>query len=208
MEWFIGIVAVLVLMAVVQMLRRRHRALRLDRFQFPEVLSRKVRQKYPHLTEDQSHQVIEGLREYFHLCNQSGRRMVSMPSQAVDVAWHEFILFTRAYETFCRRYLGRFLHHTPAEAMTSPILAQEGIKRTWRLSCAREKIDRRSPSRLPLLFAIDSELAIADGFKYELNCSQPGSSGYCAGHIGCSSGCGGDSSCGGDSGCGGGCGGD
>ena len=141
--------------------------------------------------------------------------MVSMPSQVVDDAWHEFILFTRAYDGFCRKALGRFLHHTPAEAMAAPTLAQEGIKRAWRLACVREGIDPKFPTRLPLIFALDAMLGISDGFTYTLECTDQrsgGCGGYCASHIGCGSGCAGDSGAdSGDSGgssCGGGCGGD
>ena len=67
----------------------------IDSYRFPESIAAKVSQTYPHLTEQQVNQVMRGLREYFHVCNVAGRRVVSMPSQAVDVAWHEFILFTR-----------------------------------------------------------------------------------------------------------------
>jgi len=136
--------------------------------------------------------------------------MVSMPSQVVDVAWHDFILFTRKYESFCQQALGRFLHHTPAEAMKSKILAQDSIKVAWKVTCQRENIDVNAPTKLPLLFALDSMLNIENGFKYSLDCTAKNSADYCGGHIGCSSGCGGDSgnSNSGDSGCGGGCGGE
>lgn len=189
-----------------QRARRRRREAYIADYAFPAGIEAKVGRRYPHLSEGQLALVMTGLREYFQICNQAGRRMVAMPSQAVDVAWHEFILFTRAYELFCRRSLGRFLHHTPAEAMTSPTLAQAGIKRAWRLSCQREGLSARAAARLPLLFAMDAELDIPDGFKYSLDCRRPGSHPYCAGHIACGGGCGGDSGgCGGD---GGGCGGD
>ena len=62
-----------------------------------------------------------------------------MPSQVVDDAWHTFILFTRNYELFCRKAFGRFLHHTPAEAMAGQTTATEGIKRTWRIACQLER---------------------------------------------------------------------
>ena len=197
------------------------RAAYLENYAFPPAIQRKLAIKYPHLEAHQIDRAMDALRDYFDCCNRAGwRRTVSMPSQIVDDAWHEFILFTRIYQRFCRRALGRFLHHTPAEAMTSPSVAQHGIKRAWRLACAKERIDPRKPERLPLLFAIDAELGIADGFRYALDCQDRNSplfgSGYCASHIGCASGCGGDSGgcsdgggCGGD-GCGGGggCGGD
>jgi hypothetical protein len=139
-----------------------------------------------------------------------------MPSQAVDDAWHEFILFTRQYAQFCRSAFGRFLHHTPAEAMRSPTQASDGIKRTWRLACAGEGIDPERPQRLPRLFAMDAALLIAGGFIYQLDCLAAGcdgamGAGFCASHIGCGSGCSGDSGSSdgdGGSGCGGGCGGD
>jgi hypothetical protein len=35
------------------------------------------------------------------------------PSKAVDLAWHEFILFTRDYTEFCHQYFGCFVHHVP-----------------------------------------------------------------------------------------------
>jgi len=174
----------------------------INTFVFPASITGKVIEKYPHLSEQEANQVIDGLREYFHLCNIAGRKMVSMPSQVVDVAWHEFILFTRQYEHFCNKALGRFLHHTPAEAMRSPTIAQAGIKTAWKISCFREGIQPKFAYKLPLIFAIDTTLNIPGGFKYSLNCKAPGGSDYCAGHIGCGSGCG--SGCGGDSsGCGG-----
>ena len=177
----------------------------IEGFSFPPSLSDKLIEKYPHLSRQQADRVVEGMREYFHVCNIGRHRMIAMPSQAVDVAWHEFILFTREYKKFCDKALGRFLHHTPAEAMASQTEAQKGIQRAWKISCAREGIAPRAPNKLPLLFALDVELEIPDGFKYSLNCVSRGNDNYCASHIGCGSGC---SSCSGDSGCSSGCGGD
>ncbi len=37
------------------------------------------------------------------------------PSYIVDLAWHEFILFTRFYERFCNKHYHRFIHHTPGK---------------------------------------------------------------------------------------------
>ncbi len=200
--------------------RSRQQARFIATFGFPQRLRSKLSERYPHLTPEQTSQVLQGLREYFQLCRLAKRQMVAMPSQAVDVAWHEFILYTRQYRGFCRRALGRFLHHTPNDALPSGHAASEGIRRAWRLACAREGLPLQAPQRLPLLFALDAELGIADGFRYSLDCgAQPGSyqygDSYCASHIGCASGCGGgsdsslssDSSSDGGSGCGGGCGG-
>lgn len=170
---------------------------RLEEYKFPPGIARKLKATYPHLTDAQVEMVMQGLREFFAVALMAKGRMVSMPSSAVDAAWHEFILFTRGYQVFCRDVLGRFFHHTPAEAMRTPTSAQAGIRRAWRLSCQREHIDPRAPRRLPLLFAIDAMLSIPDGYKYSLDC-QIGSTGtYCASHIDCSGGGSGSSDSGG-----------
>jgi len=212
--WF-ALVAIMVTAAFIHHRFRRGRESSIDNYVFPPGIRQKVRKRYPHLSEAELDLVFQALREYFHLCRKAGRRLLSMPSQVVDVAWHEFILFTRNYQVFCQRCLGRFLHHTPAEAMTTPTLASDGIKRTWRLACLRQKIDPKAAAAVPLLFAIDSRLKIPDGFNYVLNCTMMGdaTARYCASDIssggcgGCGGGCAGKG-CGSDGdGGGGGCGG-
>jgi hypothetical protein len=188
-------------------LQRRLEAIRAH--PFPQSVRMKFRDVRPHLDSTQEHQAFEGLRDYFICCAQARGRFVSMPSQVADDAWHAFILHTRYYQEFCSKAFGRFLHHTPAEAMSSQTQATEGIRRAWRLACALEHINPKQPERLPRLFALDGALNIADGFCYDIRCT-PGSGNYCASHIGCGSGCGSSSgadaadSGGGGSGCGGG----
>ena len=196
-------------------LMTKTRAERLQRFAFPPGLARKVRQTYPHLDEQQVAMVMAGLRDYFRIAQSAGRQMVAMPSQAVDVAWHEFILFTRGYQAFCSVVIGRFLHHTPAEHMASGEVARQGLRRTWLYACRQEGGDPKRPDRLPRLFAIDALLAIPDGFRYDLDCARRdgtagGADSFCASDFGCgTSGCGGDGGDAGDGGDGGGgCGGD
>lgn len=191
----------------------RQRAGYIGAYPYQRFLDKRLAARRPELNAEQRAEVFAGLNDYFQLCRRAGRRMVAMPSQAVDDAWHEFILFTRQYDQFCHRAFGRFLHHTPAEAMSSPTQASDGLKRAWRLACVQEKIDPKKPERLPRLFALDASLGIAGGFVYQLDCMAArgtAGSGYCASDIGCSSGCSGDSGSsdgGGDGGCGGGCGG-
>lgn len=209
MAMYIDWAAIFILLTIVFITVKRNqyklRSQRIEQFAYPPSLADKIIAKYPHLTAAQADYVITALKEYFQVCHKAGKRNVSMPSQVVDVAWHEFILFTRHYHYFCDKALGRFLHHTPAEAMKSQTMAEAGIKTAWDISCQREKINPKQPSRLPILFAIDSDLEITDGFKYTLNCKDSKNE-YCAGHIsscgsgGCSSSCGSSciSGCGGD----------
>lgn len=184
----------------------------LDHYRLPDAVLGRFRLKHDNLSPAQEALVRDGLHQYFHICQRARGKFVSMPSQVVDDLWHDFILFTRNYEAFCDRAFGRFLHHTPVEAMATPTLATEGIRRTWFHACRIEGIDPKNPRRLPLLFALDAQLGIANGFFYTLNCENTATSSsntFCASSIGCggSSGCGGDAGSEGGSSCGSGCGG-
>lgn len=35
------------------------------------------------------------------------------PTERIDEAWHNFILFTKDYQWFCREHFGTFIHHIP-----------------------------------------------------------------------------------------------
>ncbi|MCF7966635.1 MAG: hypothetical protein K9L79_14015 [Methylobacter tundripaludum] len=45
-----------------------------------------------------------------------------------------------------------FLHHTPVEAMSAPILVKDGIKRSWRLTCALERISPKKTGSIAAYF--------------------------------------------------------
>jgi hypothetical protein len=130
--------------------------------------------------------VSRGLRQFFIAYLMSGKRYVSMPSQAADDLWHEFILYTREYNAFCRRAFGGFLHHTPAVVLSEHRQSNEGLRRVWWYCCKYESIDPVKPTRLPLLFALDAKLNIPDGFVYHPQCEElrkdgSGGAAYCGG---------------------------
>jgi hypothetical protein len=137
----------------------------------PVFLRRKLREAYPHLAAKDVDLVERGLRQYFVACNRSQRQFVAMPSKVVDAMWHEFILHTRAYKDWCDLALGRFLHHTPAEALGAHADRNNGLRRAWFWACRDESINPRNPTRLPLLFALDAKLGIEGGFHYVPDCS-------------------------------------
>lgn len=139
----------------------------------PQFLKRKLRDTYPHLSAKDTELVERGLRQFFLACVRSKGKFVAMPSRVVDSMWHEFILHTRAYREWCDLVLGRFMDHVPAEALGTRASSNDGLRRAWYWACRDEAIKPRSPSRLPLLFALDAKLAIPNGFHYLPNCSQP-----------------------------------
>ena len=210
MTWIVVFVVFVLGAAIAENVWRARAHRFIDAWVFDESVLKGLRATYPMLTPEQQALVLEGLRDFLHICRQARMKGVSMPSKVVDEAWHGFILSTRHYRAFCRRAFGRYLNHHPAETMKSTTQASKGLRRAWQFACRREGIDPAKPDRLPRLFALDGQLMIAGGFIYALDCMAAGQTGtYCASAIGCSSGC--SSGCGADGGCsgdGGGCGGD
>ena len=201
----IGIVIAIILFLKKEKTDRQRRFI--EHYKFAPALLKRVQKEHDYLSDEEMLKVARATKDYFLICHMAKGKMVAMPSEIVDVLWHNFILFTREYEAFCEQGLGRFLHHVPVEAMSNQTQAQEGIKRAWRIACAKEDINPKRPTKLPLIFNIDKLLNIKDGFIYELNCEKlPQSpkasangnggyiySGYCATHISCTSGCAGES---------------
>ena len=150
--------------------QRRGRREFLERFVFPSFLLRRVHVRHPALSERQLDDVSGALKQFFRACQDAGGAYVAMPSEAADTLWHEFILHTRSYDAFCRRAFGGFLHHTPAVVLSEHRKSNEGLRRVWWYCCKYENIDPVRPTRLPLLFALDSKLKITNGFVYQPDC--------------------------------------
>lgn len=223
--WPTLFVGLLLLMPVLRFWAHWRRERLIREAPLPRFLRGKVSKHYPHLERKDLDLVERGLRQFFLACHRSRGRFVAMPSRAVDVMWHEFILHTQAYRDWCGLAMGRFLHHTPAEALGRNARHNDGLRRAWFWACKDEAIDPRQPSRLPLLFALDAKLAIPNGFRYVPNCGGPvrtdqqggGGDAYCATSFGDGSAAGdgggfggeaaSDGGSGGGDGCGGGCGG-
>jgi hypothetical protein len=86
----------------------------------PAHISSRVRRR-DQLDEAGWELVERGLREWFVCCAWRGRTILGMPSRLVDEAWHEFILDSLSYTRFCNVAFGGYLHHTPDEAMSTPM---------------------------------------------------------------------------------------
>jgi hypothetical protein len=135
-------------------------------FKFPRGLLKKLEDRHPGFTRKESALVSRGLRQFFIAYLMGGKEFVSMPSVVADDLWHEFILYTRDYQEFCRRAFGGFLHHSPAVILGSEDKSNEGLRRVWWYTCKYENINPTNPTRLPLLFALDDKLKVPGGFLY------------------------------------------
>jgi hypothetical protein len=158
-------------------------------YMFPTGVFEKFAQARPGLGIKEQQLVARALRQFFLAYLKSGFRRVAMPSRVVDDLWHEFILYTKNYAAFCDYAFGRFLHHTPAVKMGPVMSDNEGLRRVWWFCCLEENINPRNATRLPLLFALDRKLGIADGFVYDLQCRRQLAKTAGADGGGCSAGC-------------------
>jgi len=167
-------IATLIVSAALWLLWSRQLTLRREAyirtFALPRGLFEQLRKRRPELGLKDCQLVTHGLRQFFLAHLKSGRKYVSMPSQVADDLWHEFILYTRNYQAFCGKAFGKFLHHTPAVALSSSGLDNAGLRRVWWHTCLEDNINPRKSTRLPLLFALDAKLGIPDGFRYAADC--------------------------------------
>ena len=78
----------------------------------------------------------------------------------------EYIM-TRDYESFCKQAFGKYLHHTPEGQMKVPM--KDALANT--LHQLRRPLPGAAPwaavGSIPLLFALDRELGLPDGQRYD-----------------------------------------
>ena len=87
-----------------------HKALAEELLAGNPVLIGKIAAAVPLPDKDVPAMLTEVLR-FLNLIVWSGQKLT--PPLPLDLAWHEFILFTRAYGRFCHAHFGRFIHHQP-----------------------------------------------------------------------------------------------
>ena len=102
----------------------------LDRYEFPELRDKLIaRRVFP--SEVAFDVAFREFKRYVAL-GLLFKGDHSMGSKAVDEVWHQFILFTREYHSFCHTFLGRYLHHAPATSRHQiPASARENLRRHY-----------------------------------------------------------------------------
>jgi hypothetical protein len=145
-----------------------------DAYQFPSSVRQRFTHQHHSLTGDDIQTVEAATRQWFRVAAGHPKAKLWMPSVVVDDLWHELVLHTRDYAAFCDAAFGRFLHHVPDSAMTTAAAARRrdtALLATLRLAQQDERCD---PSRLPLLFRVDQELAVPGGRRYLADCGGRG----------------------------------
>lgn len=78
-------------------------------YEHPELV-----QRFKHkleMSDADAEQLFVDTKRYLYLCAISGKPLA--PPAAIDQGWHEFLMYTKDYQEFCLKHLGKFVHHTP-----------------------------------------------------------------------------------------------
>lgn len=73
------------------------------------------------LDEERASLLFEDTKRFLYLCGSKQKGdFILAPPEAIDLGWHEFLLFTEDYQSFCQSLLGRFIHHRPRRPEDPP----------------------------------------------------------------------------------------
>ncbi|RAO10424.1 hypothetical protein MED15_05640 [Micromonospora noduli] len=140
---------------------------------FPASGRHHLRNRYPHLSDDDIVLVETATRQWFRIIARQPSAKLSMPSVVVDDLWQELTLHARDYATFCDAAFGRSTHHRPTSASGDTTDANRGPLLLATLGHGRRD-EGCGPTGLPLLFRVDQELHIHDGHRYLADCGGRG----------------------------------
>jgi hypothetical protein len=73
------------------------------------------------INREDAETLFTDLKMFLALCATTTRSLA--PTAALDAPWHQFVLFTKDYERFCREYCGRFVHHLPEDPFARPSMS-------------------------------------------------------------------------------------
>lgn len=151
------------------LLRNRNEERYLRAFPFPPTLLSELKGVYPNLNRKSFDLACHALRQFLAVHRASGFRPMGLPSRVVSDLWKAFSMDSSTYSTFCQKAFGRpVIPRLVSPYPEKDSIEEEELGRTWRYCCEQEGIYRNQPSRLPLLFAIDTKLGIPGAIEYQL----------------------------------------
>jgi hypothetical protein len=156
----------LALLVVYTLWRQQVRAAFIRETLLPPGLLDTLVEPFPHLGLKERQLVARGLRKFFLAQLKAGRQPVAMPSRVVGALWSAFARRRAAYDAYCRQALGRTLPPSAPVALSAEREANAALRRCWWHCCREENLDPATPTRVPLLFALDAKLRIANGHFY------------------------------------------
>ncbi|MFJ6150743.1 glycine-rich domain-containing protein [Micromonospora profundi] len=169
--------------------RTSHRLRAVDDLQFPASGRQRLRNQFPHLSDDDIHLVESATRQWFRLVVRHSDTKVTMPSVAVDVLWQEMTLHAQDYAAFCDAAFGSLLHHRPRSAASAGAVDVDRIPLLLATLSHSRRDEDCGPTGLPLLFRVDQEVGVPQGNRYLADCGGrgecfPGAGLLCLQHLG------------------------
>ena len=81
-------------------------------------LVRRIQRDHPSISGELARSIMDAALGFLFLCgNYPDRRFA--PSRLVDIGWHTFLMYTRDYDSFCKRTVGgKFVHHEPNDLLS------------------------------------------------------------------------------------------
>ena len=132
---------------------------------FPNSIDMTLKKEFPYLTDEDISLVKQGLKEYLKLYVLSRRGRIILPSVAINLAFIEFIKTTE-YVNFTKNV---FKFYFTDILMKNDNIIDNDLKIVWTLACENENINPNNPDKLPLIFSIDSQLSIENGFRFTID---------------------------------------
>ena len=65
------------------------------------------------ISKEDASVLFDDIKRFIAMCTSTSQPLA--PPRSIDLAWHQFILMTKDYRSFCNDYCGRFIHHLPAD---------------------------------------------------------------------------------------------
>ena len=81
-------------------------------FQPPQLLIERFAKAHS-VSEQEAREQFEEIKKFLVVCA-SDRSKSYAPSRHLDDMWHDFVLFTPEYSSFCQK-IGGFVHHRPTQ---------------------------------------------------------------------------------------------
>lgn len=88
--------------------------LEIEKYKFPNGLKEKCFESGLFQSDDDYYLSEGECKKWLSLCIANKGNSLSMQSLKVDEVWHNFILFTMDYHSFCKKFnSGNYIHHVP-----------------------------------------------------------------------------------------------
>lgn len=102
------------------------------------------------VSQEESEDLFMQVKKWLWLANErhcdklDGGLSIDHPIVVIDEMWHNFVLFTKDYTTFCKDYFGYYLHHAPATEIEETEF-KNNLKKVTKSERYKYRMDQKRP---------------------------------------------------------------